>query len=196
VKQDGEGIGGGAESASRPVIDKLQVGAAASALVSAAIGEIAVVYSRSPEHKHYALVDIEWLILPAVLRGQFYVAQAARKDTGFRAPIAVATWAFVSEEVDRRLSADLTHRIRLRPDEWKCGDIAWIVDLVGAPAGVANAVQWLKAGPFKEREAKVVVRDATNTTQVMTVNRLEGGLVDYGDTPVFTNMPPRAIQPP
>ena len=172
MKSDGEQVGGGAETAPRPVIDKLQVGAAASALVSAAIVEIAVVTSRSPEHKRYSLTDIEWLILPAVLRGQFTVAQAARKDTGFRAPVAVATWAFVSEEVDRRLSADLTHRIRLRPDEWKCGDIAWIVDLVGAPAGIANAVQWLKAGPFKEREAKVVVRDAKGGARATTLDKL------------------------
>jgi cytolysin-activating lysine-acyltransferase len=172
VKQDGEEIGGGAESAPRPTIDKLQVGAAASALVSAATGDIAVVYSRSAEHEHYSLADIKWLILPVVLRGQFYVAQAARKDTGFRAPVAVATWAFVSDEVDRRLSADLTHRIRLRPDEWKCGEIAWIVDLVGAPAGIANAVQWLKAGPLKEREAKVVVRDAKGGARVTTLDAL------------------------
>ena len=169
MKQDEEGIGGGAESAPRLVIDRLQVGAAASALVSAAIDEIAVVTSRSPEHKRYALADIEWLILPAVLRSRFYVAQAARKDTGFRAPVAVATWALVSEEVDRRLSADLTHRIRLRPDEWKCGDIAWIVDLVGAPAGVANAVRWLRAGPFREREAKIVVREASAAARIETI---------------------------
>jgi hypothetical protein len=42
---------------------------------------------------------------------------------------------------------------RLRPDEWQCGDIALIVDLVGAPAGLGNAVQWLKAGPFVFRRA-------------------------------------------
>jgi cytolysin-activating lysine-acyltransferase len=173
MKQDGEQIDGGAESAPRPAIDKLRVGAAASALVSAAIGEIAVVTSRSPDYKHDSLADIEWLILPAAARDQFTVAQAARKDAGFRAPVAVATWAFVSEEVDRRLSGDLTHRIRLRPDEWKCGDIAWIVDRVGAPAGIANAVQWLKAGPFQEREAKVVVRDA------------KGEARNYGDTPAL-----------
>jgi len=158
-----------ADGAAQPAIDKQRLGAAASALVSAAIGEIAVVYSRSPDHKHYSLADIEWLILPPVLRGQFYVAQAARKDTGFRAPIAVATWAFVSEEVDRRLSADLAHHIRLRPEEWKCGDIAWIVDLVGAPAGIVNAVQWLKAGPFKGREAKVVVRDANAAARIEAI---------------------------
>ena len=105
MKQDNEGIDGGAERARSPAIDKLQLGAAASALVSAAIGEIAVVYSRSPEHKHYSLADIEWLILPAVLRGQFYVAQAARKDSGFRAPIPVATW--ITDYVDAPAFTDL-----------------------------------------------------------------------------------------
>lgn len=95
--------------------------------------------------------------------------QAANQETGFRAPIAVATSALVSEEVDRRLVSDLSHRIRLRPDEWKCGEIAWIVDLVGAPAGVTNAVQWLKAGPFKEREAKLVVREASGAARIETI---------------------------
>jgi hemolysin-activating ACP:hemolysin acyltransferase len=170
MKQDGETIGAAEAGGSTPPIDKRRIGAAASALVSASIGEIALVYSRVPAHKHYSLADIEWLILPAALNGQFYVAQAAHKDSGFRAPVAVATWAFVSEDVDRRLSADLTHRIRLRPDEWKSGDIAWIVVLVGAPAGARQALQWLKAGPFKERSAKLVVRDAQGTARVESLS--------------------------
>jgi hypothetical protein len=41
----------------------------------------------------------------------------------------------------------------------KSGEIAWIVDLVGAPVGIAKAVEWLKAGPFKEREAVLISRD-------------------------------------
>jgi hemolysin-activating ACP:hemolysin acyltransferase len=97
------------------------------------------------------------------------------KETGARAPIAVATWAFVSEEVDARITSDLSRRIRLRPDEWKSGDIVWIVDLVGAPVGVANAVQWLKAGPFKERGARIVVRDASGA-------KLPGSLGNVGQT--------------
>jgi len=160
------------DGAPQPAIDKQRIGAAASLAVSASIGDIAVVFSRSPGLKHHSFADIEWLVLPAVLSSQFYIVQTARKDSGLRAPIAVATWAFVSEEVDRRLSADLSHHIRLRPDEWKCGDIAWIVDLVGAPAGIANAVQWLKAGPFKEREAKVVVRDASGAVRTETIVRV------------------------
>jgi cytolysin-activating lysine-acyltransferase len=172
MTQDGETLGAAEAGAAAPAIDKRRIGAAASALVSASIGEIALVYSRSAAHKHYSLADIEWLILPAALNGQFYVAQAAHKDSGFRAPIAVATWALVSEEVDRRLCADLAHRIRLRPDEWKSGEIAWIVDLVGAPAGMRQAVQWLKAGPFRERAAKVVVRDAAGAARVTTFDEL------------------------
>jgi cytolysin-activating lysine-acyltransferase len=152
-------------------------GAAASKLVVASVGDIAVVFSRSPAHKHYALADIEWMILPPVLLGQSHVVEAMNKATGARAPIAVVTWAFVSGETDQRLSADLTHRIRLRPDEWKSGNIAWIVDLVGAPAGMRHALQWLKAGPFKDKNLKLVVRDAMGVVRVETLVALMGASV-------------------
>jgi hemolysin-activating ACP:hemolysin acyltransferase len=42
-----------------------QVGAAVSKLISATVGDVAVVFSRSNAHKHYSLVDLEWMILPA-----------------------------------------------------------------------------------------------------------------------------------
>jgi cytolysin-activating lysine-acyltransferase len=156
---------------------------AASKLVAASVGDIAVVLSRSPAHKHYSLADIEWMILPAVAHGQFYVAEAMNKATGFRAPIAVVTWALVSEEVDWRLSADLSHRIRLRPDEWKSGDVAWVVDLAGAPAGVRHALQWLKAGPFKDRDVKLVVRDGAGNARVAPLETLTGEATGEERTP-------------
>ena len=43
----------------------------------ASIGEIAVVYSRSPALSRSSLADTEWLILPAILNSQFYVVKAA-----------------------------------------------------------------------------------------------------------------------
>ena len=139
-------------------------------MVAASIGEIALVLSRSPETKHNFLADLEWLVLPAVFNRQFYVVQAASQETGFRAPIAFVTWALVSETVDRRLEADLGQRIRLKPEEWKSGEIAWIVDLVGAPAGVRRALQWLKVRPFRERAAKLVVRDAKGAARVQVLS--------------------------
>ena len=53
---------------------QLSVGQIAK-LVSASIGDIAVVFSRSPAHKHQAFADLEWMILPAVLSGQVYIAE-------------------------------------------------------------------------------------------------------------------------
>ena len=151
--------------------------AAASKLFAASVGDIVSVFSRSPAHKHYSLADIEWMVLPAVAAGQFYVVEAADKERGFRAPIAVATWAFVSEEVDRRLRGDLSRPIRLRPDEWKSGEIGWIVDLVGAPTGMRQALTWLREGPFKERKAKLVTGAGTGTgrARVETLDSLAIG---------------------
>ena len=63
-------------------LDKTQVGAGLSNLVSASAGEIAMVFSRSPAHKHFSLADIEWMILPAVVRGQFYVMGSPPRSTG------------------------------------------------------------------------------------------------------------------
>jgi hypothetical protein len=72
----------------------------ASTRIWASIGEIADVYSRSPALSHYSLADTEWLILPAILNGQFYAVKATSDLTGVHAPIAAVTWAFVSPEVD------------------------------------------------------------------------------------------------
>ena len=153
-------------------LDKTQIGAGLSKLVSASVGDIAMVFSRSPAHKHFSLADIEWMILPAVLHGQFYVAEAANTETGFRAPVAVVTWAFVSEEVDQRLRGEMPLRIRLRPDEWKTGEIGWIIDLAGDQRGLAVAINWLKAGPLKDKTANIAVNDATGAVQVLKIEDL------------------------
>lgn len=161
-------------------LDPAQVGVAVSKLFAASIGDIVVVLSRSPAHKHYSLADIEWMVLPPVAAGQFYVAEMADKQRGFHAPVAVVTWALVSEEVDRRLQGDVGHRVRLRPDEWRSGEIGWIVDLAGAPAGVRQALAWLEAGPFKERAAKLLVRAANGQARVATLDGL-GSAAEAGE---------------
>jgi len=157
--------------ATRP-IDKQRPDTAASTSMWATVGEIAVVYSRSPALNHYALADMEWLILPAVLNGQFYVVKAMNDWTGLRAPSAVATWAFVSPEVDARLLSDPSHHIRVGPGEWKCGEIGWIVGWGGDPPGVAAAIAWLKAGPFKDRNAKIVVRELSGLSHVAMLDEV------------------------
>jgi len=173
-----EGKSDGVNLATNTAVDRTGAGAT----VSASVGGIAVVYSRSPTHKHYSLADIEWLILPAVLSGQFYVVEAANDQTGSRDPIAAATWAFVSPEVDARLLSENSRRIRLRPGEWKCGEIGWIVDWAGDPRGVSAAIDWLKAGPFKDKNAKIVVRDLGGQARVATLNDVAAASAEQGQT--------------
>jgi hemolysin-activating ACP:hemolysin acyltransferase len=145
-------------------------------LFAASLGEIVMLFSRAPAHKHYSLADIEWMVLPEVTAGQFYVVEAAHKEHGFRAPVAVVTWALVSEETDQRLSEQGgVGPIRLRPDEWKSGEIGWLVDAVGAAAGVKAAFEWLKAGPFKERAIKAIIRGSNGATRVETLDQLMNG---------------------
>jgi hemolysin-activating ACP:hemolysin acyltransferase len=153
-------------------LDKTHVGAAASKLFAASVGEIALVLSRSSAHKHYSLADIEWMVLPPVFAGQFHIVEAAHKERGFRAPIAVVTWAFVSEEVDARFRQGVGQRVRLRPDEWKSGDIGWLIDAVGDGKGLDSALQRLKAGPFKERPLNLITRDKEGAPAASTLEAL------------------------
>jgi cytolysin-activating lysine-acyltransferase len=153
-------------------LDKTQVSAAASKLFAASVGELVTIFSRSPAHKHYSFADIEWMVLPPVAAGQFYVVEALHKESGVRAPIATLTWAFVSEEADRRLAEHGPGpRVRLRPDEWKSGDIAWLVDAVGSSEGVKAGLDWLKNGPFKEKTLKLITR-VNGDARVSTLEQL------------------------
>jgi len=145
---------------------KEAIGAATSKLISASIGDIAVVFSRSHAHKHYTLSDMEWMILPAVVTGQVYVAEAQHKESGARVPIAVVLWARVSDETDQRLSANPGPRIRLRPEEWASGDNIWIVDVAGDPPVIAGALQQLQREIFKEKPLKIKVNDVRTGPRV------------------------------
>lgn len=155
-----------ASTAGAHSFSKEAIGAATSKLISARIGDIAVVFSRSAKHKHYSLADIEWLVLPAVFSGQFFIAEASNPETGHRAPVAVITWACVSAEVDQRLMESVGGNFRLRPEEWSSGDIYWLIDAAGDPRAIVGALTSLLDGPFKSRDVKVVSSDAQDAPYV------------------------------
>lgn len=147
-------------------LSKEAIGAATLKLISASIGDIVVLFSRSPKHKHFSLADIEWLVLPAVFSGQFFIAEASNAETGHRAPVAIVTWARVSPEVDQRLTENVGKPLRLRPDEWSSGEALWLIDAVGDPGSVVGALQALLQGPFKDRDVKVAAVDAQGAPHV------------------------------
>jgi hemolysin-activating ACP:hemolysin acyltransferase len=85
--------------------------------------------------------------VPPVTYDQFYVVEAMDKKHGFRAPIAAVTWAFVSEELDQQFQRQAAPFRRLRPDQWKSGEVAWLIGRAcrrfahGAPLARGGAVQ-------------------------------------------------------
>jgi len=161
-----------ASTAGAHSFSKEAIGAATSKLISASIGDIAVVFSRSAKHKHYSLSDLEWLVMPAVFSGQFFITEAGNAETGHRAPVAVVTWARVSVEVDQRLTDNLGQPTRLRPEDWSSGDIHWLIDAVGDPGVVVASLASLLDGPFKNRDVKVVSADALSAPRIEMLREL------------------------
>jgi cytolysin-activating lysine-acyltransferase len=64
-------------------------------------------------------------------------------------PIGVVFWATVNEEVEERLAAGTS---RLRPQDWKSGDRAWVVEVIAPFGGAEEMVKDLKAKVFAQRK--------------------------------------------
>lgn len=89
--------------------------------VSHMLGEIVWLMSQSPAHRHFAVSDLDWIVAPAIAHGQYRVFRAGDK------PVGVAFWAYVSEETNAKL---IEGKNRIRPDEWKGGDLLWLIELI------------------------------------------------------------------
>ncbi len=108
-------------------------------------GEIAWLYTQSPLHKDWAVKSLEQWILPAILTRQCRLYKRDGK------PIAYVSWAYLSEEAEKRYvraSRDL------HPKDWKSGERGWLIDVI-APFG----------------DAKEVTRDLRNNVFVNDVGR-------------------------
>jgi RTX toxin acyltransferase family len=61
-------------------------------LLSAAFACIVAILMRSPHYKHYTLADLEWLVLPPMMKGQFAMLDATVPCAPIPVPVAVAFW--------------------------------------------------------------------------------------------------------
>ena len=129
--QNGSHGATGSNDGAAPQLDaqKTQAAAATRPTVSHMLGEMVWLLTQSPTHKHLALTDLEWMIMPPLMLEQYRVFH------GEKTPVGVALWAFLSEEAEAKLEAG---QGRLRPDEWKSGDRLWLVELVAPFATPEN----------------------------------------------------------
>jgi cytolysin-activating lysine-acyltransferase len=147
--------------------------------------QIVAVLMRDPNFRKMRLADLEWLVLPPVMAGQFQLAQAPSpvgrtkgKDgsqEGVLVPVAVALWARVSDAVDKSLSEHLDKAVRLRPADWAAGDNIWLMAVAGDQRAVPRFLEELARTEFKGQRVKMRLRGPENTVVVRTLGQPEGG---------------------
>lgn len=137
---------------------------AAQAQRAAALSNVVALMMRDPKFREMKIGDLEWLVMPAIMSGQWQLAQgttpAGEKKDGAQSPgrmfpVAAALWARVSPAVDARLSANLDKPMVLKPQEWTSGDIVWIIAVPGQAQYLKKFLQHLQTSVFKGRTVKL-----------------------------------------
>ncbi|MBW4617626.1 MAG: toxin-activating lysine-acyltransferase [Desmonostoc vinosum HA7617-LM4] len=123
--------------------------------VATLFGEVVWLFTQSPKHKNFFLFDLEWLVMTPIMFKQFRVFYATDR------PIGVALWAYVNEEVEKRLMAG---NARLTPNDWKSGDRLWLVDIIAPYGGQEEMIKDLKEKVFPNREITFLAFAESNAT--------------------------------
>ena len=137
--------------------EKHRQAAALSKRISAGLGEIASVFMRSKAHAILPIGQLQTL-MPAIARNQFVTAEARSRENGMSSPIAVVIWATVSDEVDKRLSAEPQKPVNLAPAEWSSGPHVWVIEAVGEPRAVSVLIKRLQDSRWKGQTVKLRAR--------------------------------------
>jgi hemolysin-activating ACP:hemolysin acyltransferase len=132
----------------------------------ALFGEIVTVFMRSPQFRAMPLAELDALVVPAVVNNQFFLMETRSKENGYITPIGVALWAAVSADVDHRLSTNLDQPMKLAPNEWKSGNIAWLVATAGDARAVSPILQRFCETTLKGSPLKLRTKDKEGRTMV------------------------------
>ena len=114
---------------------------------------------RSPQFKNTPLSDLEELVVPAITTGQFMVAEAHVKKSGFITPVAAVLWASVSEEIDRQLSDNPDQSLKLTPKDWKSGKIPWLIIAAGDQRLIKALLERVQETVLKDQALKFWIAD-------------------------------------
>lgn len=101
--------------------------------VSHLLGEMTWLLTQSPLHKVFAIADLEWLVMPALIHQQFYLFRDGDQ------PVGLAMWAKCSPHAAAKLDRGMSEpENRLTLDEWNSGQQIWLVDLIAPFATAEN----------------------------------------------------------
>lgn len=151
-----------------------------------AFSQIIAVLMRDPAFRQMRLADLEWLVIPPLMCGQYKLAQAPvqqmtgqtpdaakPQEGGVLVPVAVGLWARVSAQVDKRLAETLDKNVRLRPSEWTSGEHLWLMAAAGDPRAVPHFVEQLAKTEFKDKQVKMRLRGPDGKITIKTLGAVQ-----------------------
>lgn len=162
-------VAGGASSQAAAA-DEARLRGETSQRFAAAFGGVIAVLMQAPSFSFYSLLDLKWLVMPALTTGQFSLAQARSKETGELKPIAVVMWASVSDDVDKRLTTEAKTEVHLKSNEWRGGTHLWVVAGVGERSVVANQIRHLRETEWRGHPVKIKVPGPDGTPVVKVLS--------------------------
>jgi hemolysin-activating ACP:hemolysin acyltransferase len=151
--------------------------------------QVVAVLMRDRNFSQMRLADLEWLVLPPVMSGQFRLAQIPAppasgqavaqggdkgKDGGVLVPVAVALWARVSASIDKQLSENLDKTVRLGAGDWASGDNVWLMAVGGDRRVLPKFIDQLVKTDLEGQCVKLRVRGPGNTVVVRTLGHRTG----------------------
>ncbi len=150
-------------------MEEIKAGFERSRRTLIALGEIVAVLMKSPEYRNATLANVQALAAPAIASGQYMVLTAHQKSRGAAAPIALAMWASVSAEVDRRLTQADAQNLNLQPPDWTSGNIVWLLVVAGDQRAIPAMLAQLQKSKFKDKVVKLRAKGEDGKMHVRTL---------------------------
>lgn len=126
--------------------------------IASMMGEIVWLMSQSEVHKHLSLADLEWLLMPPIILGQYKLFRDKNQK-----PMGAALWGYLDESAEKKLKTIG----KLAPQDW--GNNAALNEEKGLVQN-QDGTLWLVEliAPFHTEENKhreQVLADLLATTQ-------------------------------
>lgn len=128
------------------------------ATISQVLGEITWLLSNSSKHSDLKVVELNWLVMPAIVLKQFHLFYSGDK------PIGAALWAMTDAVGEEKIMND-TFRYGVAGDgEWSSGDRRWLVELIAPFSDAENKQAELMfadmlTGVFRNKAFKMMTVD-------------------------------------
>jgi cytolysin-activating lysine-acyltransferase len=146
-----------------------------------AFAQIVAAFMLDRNLRAVTVADLEWLVLPPVMLGQFRLAhgpsrpltgqaeKASQNNHSSLVPVAAALWARVSPRIDGVLCANLDNPVKLSPADWNSGDIIWLVTIGGDPRALPRFLAELVKREFEGQSVKMRRRRPDGKVEVKVI---------------------------